>query len=243
MSELDNFPSDLLAFFWKRFEFSHHLEQSLKKSWQFDKLFIRLTQWPIQNFLFKTTITQCGKCMIAITWCWSAVHVCACVCFVKKTKEAQRKLLTESVEIKCFVIFSPGLFHWYNRCNQIITFYNFFPIPSSVHLTCLSFSSPHPPIIICSVHFLDCLFFFSVSHFAAFSPLFPVCLIYPSIMSSLWFFIFCPHSCHPGSIILLLSQSLLSPAYISPSLISPQLPVFSSTRRGHIAGKHSPLPA
>lgn len=122
-------------------------------------------------------------------------------------------------------------------------FITFFPIPSSVHLTCLSFSSPHPPIIICSVHFLDCLFFFSVSHFTAFSPLFPVCLIYPSIMSSLWFFIFCPHSCHPGSIILLLSQSLLSPAYISPSLISPQLPVFSSTRRGHIAGKHSPLPA
>lgn len=102
--------------------------------------------------LLKINVTQCGKHndgnnMLLISHnVPGELCVCiACMCFVSKTKAARRKLTTEPVEIKCFVIFSPGLFHWYNRCNQIITFIFFssFLITSSYIVSSSSLFFPH----------------------------------------------------------------------------------------------------
>lgn len=69
---------------------------------------------------------------------------------VSKTKKAERKLSTEPVEIKCFVIFSPGLFRWYNRCNQNITSRTslLFPNPFCMHCLFIFSITTHPLIII-----------------------------------------------------------------------------------------------
>lgn len=101
---------------------------------------------------------------------------------VSKTKGAQRKLTTEPVQIKCFEIFAPGLFRWYNRCNQI-TFITF-PLPliiSSYNVTSSTFLSSttnyHLFFSLARSVFFDIIFWFPVLIFIPHFP-FSTILIY-----------------------------------------------------------------
>lgn len=102
---------------------------------------------------------------------------------VSKTKGAQRKLTTEPVQIKCFEIFAPGLFRWYNRCNQI-TFITF-PLPliiSSYNVTSSTFLSSttnyHLFFSLARSVFFDIIFWFPVSSFSFLTFPFSTILIY-----------------------------------------------------------------
>lgn len=138
---------------------------------------------------------------------------------VSKTKGAQRKLTTEPVQIKCFEIFAPGLFRWYNRCNQI-TFITF-PLPliiSSYNVTSSTFLSSttnyHLFFSLARSVSFDIIFWLPVSSFSF--------LTFP--FQQLWFIFY----------------YVLN---INPPCIFSFLPLLSSTRRGHLTKniKHSPI--